>query len=92
MTFIQLLVHLNGGEKALCYFYHLVLGSVSQTGSAPVSSNIGPRWRISLWASVCSWSTCTACIVTHVGVLSVFLFGRSHEGKHVLIIFSCQAV
>ena len=92
MTFIQLLVHLNGGEKALCYFYHLVLGSVSQTGSAPVSSNIGARWRISLWASMCSWSPCTACIVTHVGVLSVFLFGRSHEGKHVLIIFSCQAV
>lgn len=92
MTFIQLLIHLNGGEKALCYFYHLVLSCVSQPSSVPVSSNIGPRWRVSPWASVCSWSPCGACIVTHVGVLSTFLLGRSHEGKHILIIFSCQAV
>lgn len=87
MTFIQLLIHLNGGEKALCYFYHLVLSCVSQPSSVPVSSNIGPRWRVSPWASVCSWSPCGACIVTHVGVLSTFLLGRSHEGKHILIIF-----
>ena len=92
MTFIQILIHLNGGEKALCYFYHLVLSSVSQPSSVPVSSNIGPRWRVSWWASVCSWSTCAACIVIHVGVLSMFLLGRSHEGKNVLIIFSRQAV
>lgn len=87
VTFIQLLVHLNGEEKALCYFYHLVLSNGSQPSSVSVSSNRGPRWSIH-GGQVCVHGPHVRHVLLHMLVFCPCFFGEKSWRKACIDYFS----
>lgn len=81
VTFIQLLVHLDGREKAICYFYHLVLGGVPQPNSAPSSPIHAPGGELHC-GQVCVQEPHVQCILLHMLVFCLcFFWGKVMERK-----------
>lgn len=96
MTFIQLPVQLNGGENEICYFPHLVLGSVLQPNCIPFTP-IHALDREFHCRQVCVPTPHVGYILLHILVpvcvcgFFFFFYRGSHGMKNIhLFFFMCQ--